>query len=150
MKEDRRESFLRRGQAWFQKKTTETINVVLPAPSLSPMKTQEFNNNTPSRVLLILIKRQFVSLLSSRTRFVLLSKAGSIRANLIMCPMMVGPERAARWVKRGQGMARSILPCFVLFLSEAIAIGELRAYKPRSLKLNRYLWKFGSFVIDSG
>lgn len=59
MKEDRRESFLRRGQAWFQKKTTETINVVLPAPSLSPMKTQEFNNNTPSRVLLILIKRQF-------------------------------------------------------------------------------------------
>lgn len=49
-----------------------------------PMETHKFNN-APSRVLLILVKGSRESL-SSRTTFVLLSKAGNIRVNFIMCP----------------------------------------------------------------
>ena len=72
------------------------------------METQEFNNSTPSRVLLILVKGSRESL-SSRTTFVLLSKAGSILVNFIMCPGNhdCGLGRAGRWVKailRSRGM----------------------------------------------
>ena len=75
------------------------------------METQEFNNNTPSRVLLILVKGSRESLIS-RTTFVLLSKAGSILVNFIMCPGNHdgGLGRAGRWVKaifRTRGMAES-------------------------------------------
>ena len=57
----------------------------------------ENNNNIPSRVLLILVKGSRESL-SSRTTFVLLSKAGSIRVNFIICPGNHdgGPGRAER------------------------------------------------------
>ena len=53
--------------------------------------------NTPSRLLLMLVKGSLESL-SSRTTFVLLSKAGSIRVNFIMCPGNHdgGPGRAGR------------------------------------------------------
>ena len=71
----------------------------------------ENNNNTPSRVLLILVRGSRESL-SSRTTFVLFSKAGSIRVNFIMCPgnHEGGPGSAERWVKaivRTRGMADS-------------------------------------------
>jgi hypothetical protein len=61
------------------------------------METREINNNTPSRVLLILVKGSRESLIS-RTTFVLLSKAGSILVNFIMCPgnHEGGPGRAGR------------------------------------------------------
>ena len=102
------------------------------------METKEINDSTPSRVLLILVKGSRESL-SSRTTFVLLSKAGSILVNFIMCPGNHdgGPGRAGRWVKaifRTRGMAecefcnkmylRTFLQCFGLFLSKAISLAQ--------------------------
>ena len=102
------QEFLWQGQAWFQKKKIETIKAVFVyslkhpprsnetlvlkwAPMVlrllmaSPDGEAENNNNTSSRVLLIPVRGSHESL-SSRTTFILFSKAGSIHVNFIMCP----------------------------------------------------------------